>query len=857
MIMSQQGEQERKWHASSPTLHKSASRAATSAACAVAPGPGACFQPTDNRFEPTVPTDCSTDCFQTEHWGVRHMKTDRSNPVLRRMPLAVAILAGLACAVPTAALAQEAQSEETGSGEARPVQATDLDVVVVTANKRVENVRKVAASISVIGEQQLENMGANSLTDYADLVPGLQVQDNGAPGLTSISMRGIAALSSGATVATYIDEVPVGSSGVYQAASILNLDLLPYDISRIEVLRGPQGTLYGAGAIGGLLKYVARAPDLLDREVRFGAGLSSVQDGEQGWNVRFGASLPLQQDRLGLRVSYARNELPGYVDNVVDGQDDINGGSQTGARAALLWDGDAFDLKLSALHQGIKSDNNAMVALDPATADPMFGDLVGRAWQPQPFTKDMDLYSLTLDWDLGWADFVSATGWSDTRSMYQLDSSVQFGEFANLQLGLPEAGSSSVRYTLDLDKLTQEFRLSSKSGGRFEWLLGVFHTHEDALQHQLVRLRQRDGSPMPAPLDDMFGVLAVIDLPSDYKETALFANGSWRFGERFKIDAGLRQARNRQTFSQNVPAGVLVPIGNSPGASEEDVFTWSLSPQFQIAEDVMVYARAATGYQPGGPNVALPGMPPSVDSSMLASYEVGMKSQFADRRVQLDLAAFRIDWDDIQVASQFNGIGGLVNGGEASSEGIELSTLFRATDNLRLGLNAAYTKARVKNDFEPTVIPQPDLGVDVVLNSGLAGDRMPYIPRLAWSATAEYLFDFAGGMQGQVGAALRWVGDRVNTTTQRQRITLPGDPSTILGEDVTAPVELDAYRALDVYAGIGKGGWGLRAYVNNVTDERAYSSISSATSALTGALVQLNAVPVQPRTFGIEFDYRF
>src|SRR3546814_3753524 len=122
-------------------------------------------------------------------------------------------------------------------------------------------------------------------------------------------------------------------------------------------------------------------------------------------------------------------------------------------------------------------------------------------------------------------------------------------------------------------------------------------------------------------------------------------------------------------------------LGESPGESEEDVFTWSLSPQFELSEDVMVYARAATGYQPGGPNVALPGMPSSVDSSMLSSYEVGLKSQFADRRVQLDLAAFRIDWDDIQVAAQFNGIGGLVNGGEATSEGLELAALFRSEEH--------------------------------------------------------------------------------------------------------------------------------------------------------------------------------
>jgi len=778
------------------------------------------------------------------------MTASTSTGCSRRSRLALAILAAMALTTTGAALAQDADPGRTATAD-----ATELDRVIVTANKRVENVREVAAAISVIGEQQLENMGANSLTDYADLVPGLQVQDAGAPGMTAVSIRGIAALSSGATVATYIDEVPVGSSGIYQAANIFNLDLLPYDISRIEVLRGPQGTLYGAGAIGGLLKYVTREPDLLSREVRFGAGLSSVADGDQGWNVRFGASLPLQEDRLGLRVSYARNELPGYTDNIVDGRKDINGGSQIGARAALAWDGDAFDLKLSALRQTVDSDNSASVALDPATGAPMFGDLTGQVWQPQPFTKDLDLYSLTLDWDLGWADFVSATGWSDTRTMYQLDSSIQFGEFANLQLGLPEPGQSSIRYTLDLDKWTQEFRLSSKSGGRFEWQVGVFHTREDAMQRQYVRLLQGDGSALPAPLDDMFGVLAVIELPSDYKETALFANGSWRIGDRFKIDAGVRQARNEQWFSQNVPTGVLAPIGDVPGESDEDVFTWSLSPQFQLSDDVMVYVRAATGYQPGGPNVALPGMPSSVDSSMLSSYEVGLKSQFADRRVQLDLAAFRIDWDDIQVAAQFNGIGGLVNGGEATSEGLELAALFRPVDRLQLGLNAAYTRGKVKNDFAASVIPQP--GFDVVLNTGLAGDRMPYIPKLAWSATAEYQFDLAGGAQGQVGAALRWVGDRVNDTTERQRITAPGDPSTILDEQITPPVKLDSYRALDVYAGIGKGGWSLRAYANNVTDERAWSSVTPAASALTGATVHNAAVPIQPRTLGLEFDYRF
>jgi outer membrane receptor protein involved in Fe transport len=773
-----------------------------------------------------------------------------------RSPLSVAIASTLACAVAAPVMAQESPGPQAPTESASAERATTLDKVVVTANKRVENIRDVAASISVIGERQLENIGASSLADYAALIPGLQVQDNGSPGQTSVSLRGIAALSSGASVATYIDEVPVGSSGIYQGANTLMLDVLPYDISRVEVLRGPQGTLYGAGAIGGLLKYVTRAPDVSGDEFRLGFGLRTVEDGGQDLNVRFGASVPLKEDRLGLRMSFARNGLPGYTDNIIDGRKDINDGEQVGARAALFWDGDAFDLNLSVLDQRINADDRGGTALDPETLKPLFGDLVDRTWQRQPFSKDLTLTSLSLDWDLGWANLVSATGWSQTKTTTQMDSTIQFGEVANLLLELPDPGSSFLRYDFDLDKVTQEFRLSSKSGGPFEWLVGVFYTKEDALQSQFVWLGQLDGSPLPAPYDSMFSTLANLELPSTYKELAVFANASWRIGERFKIDAGVRQARNEQWFSQNVSEGILVPLGDAPGESSEDVFTWSLSPQFKLGDDSMVYARIATGYQPGGPNVALEGMPPKVDSSMLTSYELGLKSQFADQRVQLDLAAFRIDWDDIQVASSFNGVGGLVNGGEATSEGAEFSALFRATDEWTVGFNVAYTRASIKNDFEPTVIPQGPF--DVILYTGLAGDRMPYVPKLSWALTTEYAFTTQGGFNGQVGAALRGMGSRLNDTTELQRITAPGDPSTLLAEDqITPPLELDSYRALDLYAGIGKGGWELRVYANNITNEGAWSSLAPSNGALSGTHVQVAGVPIRPRTFGIEFDYRF
>ncbi|HJW45340.1 MAG TPA: TonB-dependent receptor, partial [Lysobacter sp.] len=613
----------------------------------------------------------------------KHHTRERA-PMRRSLTTAITLTLALGMAGPT--LAQQAPAEPAGDAD-----AVTLDQVVVTANKRIENIRDVASSISVISEESIENFHATQLSDFQASVPGLAINSNGSPGRTAVSLRGVAALSSSATVGTYLDETPLGSSGVYQAANFFALDLLPYDIQRIEVLRGPQGTLYGASTMGGLIKYVTVDPDLSSTEFRVGGGLSSVEGaGDLGWNARVGANLPLVNDRVGLRLSYARNELPGYIDNSVDGREDINDADQTSARAALRWEEDAFSLDLVAMRQTIDSDNNALVALDPESQAPLFGDLTNSVFVDEPFNKDVDYYSATVNWDMGWADFVSATGYSESRSTFRQDATAAFGGLGALFAGAP--GSASFDINLDLDKFTQEFRLVSKANGPFEWMAGVFYTKEDAIQTQVAELYQLDGSPLPTPLPPFpipgfppeyytfDGTLTYLTIPSTYEETAVFANASYKFNDVFKIDAGVRYAENDQDFSQNVTEGVLIlPHGSTFNSSSEDVFTWSVSPQLKLSEEAMIYARVATGYQPGGPNVLVPGLPAQVDSSTLTNYELGLKSQLFDNRVVFDLTGFHIAWEDIQVASIVSGISGLVNAGKASSTGIELSTLLHVT----------------------------------------------------------------------------------------------------------------------------------------------------------------------------------
>ncbi|HZX76258.1 TonB-dependent receptor [Lysobacter sp.] len=771
---------------------------------------------------------------------------------MQRRPLVRAIATTLVLALAGPAIAQQAQGTNPQGAASQGTTSQDvitLDNMVVTANKRAENIREVATAVTVLGEQQLENFSSTQMTDYASYVPGLQVQSNGTPGQSQVSMRGIAAMSSGSTVGTYIDETPIGSNGLYQQATLFALDLFPYDIERIEVLRGPQGTLYGAGAMGGLLKYMTRKPDPTFTEFRIGGGVSDTEGaGDLGWNYRLGMNVPLIDDRLALRASYAENELAGYVDNLVDGRKDINEGEQTSGRVSLLWQGDATSVQFSAMRQTIDSENNARIALDAETHEPLFG-LSNYVYVDEPFEKELDHYSLTVNWDAGFADFVSATSYADTHTVITTDQTLPYGEYT-LLLGLPDPGSAYLTNTLDLSQFTQEFRLSSKTGQPFEWLVGAFYSDEDGDNHQFVGINQLDGTPIPG-----FPTLGDLMIPSTYEETAVFANASYRFNDWFKLGAGMRFSRNEQEFSQIVTDGVLLPIGTNDNTSEEDVFTWSVTPQFQVSEDVMLYAKAATGYQPGGPNVLVTGLPPVVDSSMLTSYELGMKSAFADNRLLFDLVLYQIDWEDIQVASLVNGVSGLVNGGEATSRGIEASATFRPVDGLTLGLNAAYNDANLDEDFPTIVVPAGD-DLQVEINTGLKDDRMPYVPDLTWSFTADYFMPLGGGWNANFGGGVRWVDDRVNGTTERQVVRLL-EPPTVLDTELTEPLVIDSYYAVDLYAAFSNANWTLRAYMKNVTDERAYSTMSDVTSEVTGVTHFTSATPIQPRTIGLEVDYRF
>src|SRR5581483_2485543 len=274
---------------------------------------------------------------------------------------------------PVGAAPEVASSANPASSEVPALQE-----VVVTAQKRSERLQDVPVAVSSVSAETLEAAHATSLADYSAYIPSLQVISFlGQPGQVNLALRGITtgSTASNQSVAIYVDDVPVGSSSIYAGGGSSGIDLLPYDIDHIEVLEGPQGTLYGASALGGLLKYVTRDPDLQQTQFRAGVDASGLYNATRaGYGARASANLPIIPDQLGFSLSVSHNYTPGYIDNVATGERSFNSGVQDAARAALLWAPTSrFSLELSAFYNRSPFNGTGAVSVNSAPDQPVLG----------------------------------------------------------------------------------------------------------------------------------------------------------------------------------------------------------------------------------------------------------------------------------------------------------------------------------------------------------------------------------------------------------------------------------------------------------------------------------------------------
>ena len=715
-------------------------------------------------------------------------------------------------------------------GEGAAVAATSdtptLEEIIVTAEKRSESLQNVPATVSVVGIDEINALHATQLTDIGAYVAGLQVDSGGTPGQTTLSLRGISPLSANATVASYIDDTPIGSTGFHDRGGSYALDLLPYDVKQIEVLSGPQGTLYGANALGGLVKYELTTPNLHDSEFRVGGTVFNVDHGSGvGGGFRANVNTALLPDTLGLIASYAQERTPGFIDNSATHQTGQNSDVQQSARLGMLWQiSDTAKLNLNGLYAKVQADGVATVALDPVTMRPLTGDLTDNNLRPNTYHNTLYYVSATLNWQLPWADFVSATSWSEKTDEIVQDATYTYQALLPL-LGGPTNGTVDFPLYISSRRFTQEFRLSSRSSERLDWLAGLYYDYEKGTNRQYLHSYDANGASLASlGLDPLF----VAALPTLYREYAGFANATVHATSRLKFSAGLRYARNLQDFSQIVEAGSpVLPPSNIPGNSAESVLTWSTRATFNVTDNNMAYALVSTGYQAGGPNTSLPGVPPSVDSSRLTNYEVGFKNTFWDHRAVVNLAAFQLNWRKIQVPGSLpSGISYIANGGTARSRGLQLESSVTPAQGLEFRATAAYIDAVLTQDA-PTA-------------NGAKGDRLPLVPQFAASLRVDYQHAAFADWMYRVGAGLRHVGKRYSVGL----LALDGIPT-------------DAYDALDLNADLSNSHLTVRLFAKNVTDKRAYLSAFSFADLSGAAVVQNEGTVLQPRTVGLGVDYTF
>jgi outer membrane receptor protein involved in Fe transport len=750
----------------------------------------------------------------------------------------VALAGGLAIAAAAAAAPAIA-------ADAQPT----LAEVVVTATKRSENVQDVPVSVSVQSGQTLLDRGQSQLADYASYIPGFIVSNEGSPGLTAVTLRGISTITSTSAVGTYLDDTPVGASSGWVNASTTMLDLLPYDLDRLEVLMGPQGTLYGAGAMGGLIKYVMKAPSTTEYEATVGAeGFSIDGGGTLGFGVSGRVSLPVISNVLGVSLSVFDRHSPGWMTNLGTDQNHTNDAEQWGGRIAVQWTPtDTLSVKLSAMQSTINSHDVGLKQF--TTSSPVANTGTALLINPEkplpdgtenvsflaPYNQRLSYYSATVDWNAGPFDVISATSWSSQRSANNADETQQIGPLLGY-VGGSGPGIAEFIGDFGLDKWTQEFRLVSPQGKTVDWLFGVFYTYEASTNSQYGEAFNFNRTPMaglPAPVGFFDAAL-----PEKYDEYAAFGDVTWNVTDKLSVTGGGRYAKNDQDWNTTVAPGPLVnEVGLFHVGTHEGVGTWMADVEYHFVPDTMGYLRAASGYRPGGPNSPIAGIPQIIGSDSLVNYEVGFKSTFLDKRAVIDMALFHIDWKNMQlIATTENGdLSYGANGGKAVSQGIEFAGTYSPVEGLVLGVNYAYTDSHLTS-----VIPQASY-----LETGyqLAG-----VPKQSFSVTANYEWPLTPTWKASVGGGYRYIGEEYLSVVES------ASPAS------TPSVLQPGYSVVDLNAHIRNEHLTIKAYVKNLTNNDALTAVSEnggvVINGLTGNKEVITSY-LQPRTVGVGVDYRF
>jgi len=734
------------------------------------------------------------------------------------------------------ATAQEADSERQ----------MVLEEVIVTATKRETSLQDTSESISVFSERLIEDIGAQDFSGLVDHIAGVEYRTD-TQGIGNVSIRGVASLSSvggspGAAVGYYLDELPLTMAGMFP-------DIQSFDIERVEVLRGPQGTLYGEGSMAGTIRLISAKPDPNAFSGKVDLTYSNTDGGGNNGMANAVLNLPLIKDTLALRVAGFYSDMSGYVDaiNWVDGsllQKNSNTVDTKGGRISLAWTpNDDLSVTGSVLlsYSETGDFNTGNTEYQHATSTLNY------------FDDDLEAFNLTIDYSLPFADLVSSTSYFDRETNASLDQ----GDLVDIvnEIFEPTGISVDAVFTprdVDSESFSQEIRLVSTGDGPWQWTTGVFYKQQDfrdfftgaanpSIPEELVvALSTFFTTNFPPFITTPMTETTVILNEGTYDQIAAFGEVSYDFNDEFRLLVGGRLFREDRdstsaagglfTFLQGLFAtgeGFLPSSITSKGSST--VFNPKVTLTYNVNDDSMMYGTVSQGFRSGGQNdfqALIPGAVTDYDPETLTNYEIGYKSAWLENRLVLNVAAFYQDWKDLQ-AIVLEGPGGVFesqdNVGDAHTMGIDVELNYLPPiEGLVLSLSGTLLEAETDEDF---LLPDEFGGGQQIVPSGT---RIPDVAEKQLSLSGQYNFPVTNNIDGFARLSYSYSGDSTVNLTR---------------PDLTTP----SYSIANARIGIEAANWQLSFFVDNLTDEFITLRASTFEQPFVGNVWALG----RPRTYGV------
>jgi iron complex outermembrane receptor protein len=802
------------------------------------------------------------------------------------------LLGSTAAAMAAPVWAQTTQEEQAQT--ANPTAQTSVatpeseEEIIVTATKRASRVQDVPFSINAQTQEDIQRANASTVEDISRNVAGLAVQNLG-PGQSQVSIRGV---SAGQIIR---DQPGVKEQvGVYLDESVISLSLFTpdldlFDLNRVETLRGPQGTLFGSGSVGGTLRYITNQPRLGVTEALVEANLNTVDEGDIGWHLKGAVNMPVSETMALRAVMYA-TRYAGFIDAVGPaGGKNVNDGSRAGGRLSLLWE-PTPDIKITPriVYQLVDSNGfnrEEFYNLFDNQFTTTGGELIGPRTQyllmREEFEDETLLADLTASFAFGAVELTSISSYIDRDILVSRDASA-LTHSVSVQVGLARPGfdvPSNLRDTTDLKQFSQEVRLASTGDGPLQWVVGGFYTDITRNYSQRLPTPGYDafldaalGAGTSAGAANGFGPDSPYnaDLPYDINQLAAFGEASYDFGQ-FKLTAGARYYDFKET--RDFISGGFFSNGDdiigdktkSDGVSPRIIGTWEPN------RNLSVNVQAAKGFRLGGINDPLnlnlcsdadeliygPFQAEKYDDETLWNYEAGVK--YSRGPITLNAAVYHTKIKDLQITVDAGSCSSriVLNVDKAHTTGIEAELAARPLPGLDLSLAGSYVEA----EFDSTVD-----NVTLASLTGIRdGNRLPSVPKFQMAATVTYGSRFGDNADWYVSGSYQHIGSR---------ITQPGDQEPLVGFhsdmiffdpvtgnngadavfDWTPFLKLPSYDLVNLSAGL-EFDHGLDAivYVNNVFDE----SPKLAFDRERGGRARLGYHVGQPRTIGLTLRKAF